>query len=398
MTAMIDIPIVLLTGFLGSGKTTLLNAVLRYPGFGGTVVLVNEFGQIGIDSDLLPSPEAGLILASNGCICCEAAADLGASLDDVVARLAVGLIPLPRRLIIETTGLADPVPLVHKLLQISGGTYYDGPETGPVRFRLERVIATVDVVTGPVSLDAHLECLKQAALADTLVLTKTDLAADPASRRDADALRDGLAALNPAARIVDRNAPGFQIGVLFSGYPYASAMLGGDAKAWLAAEAFSARRSHAENSEASTDSGIGIRSRCFQWDEPVSRAALQAFLDRLCFRFGVKLLRLKGILALDDDPERPAVVHGVRWTASPIERLDRWPEGERISRLVMITDGVPRTALEPLVADLRKGVVPSRSDALSAALAGVLVFLIAAAAICLALYGLGADRLLADFH
>lgn len=395
---MMEIPIVLLTGFLGSGKTTLLNEVLRHPGFADTVVLVNEFGQIGLDSDLLPSPEAGLILASNGCICCQAAADLGASLDDIVARIAVGIVPPPRRLIIETTGLADPVPLVHKLLQISGGVYYDGPETGPVRFSQVRVIATVDVVTGQVSLDAHLECLKQAALADTLVLTKTDLVADPASRRDANALRDALAALNPAACFVERHSPDFRIGVLFSGYRHATALLSADAKAWLAAEAFSPQRSHAEEGEESGNDGVGIDCHCFQWDAPVSRAAVQAFLDRICFRFGIKLLRLKGILALDDDPERPAVVHAVRWTASPIELLDRWPEGERISRLVMITDGVPRTALEPLVADLRAGVVRSQSDVLSAAAAGLLVFLIAAAAISLALYGLGADRLLADFH
>jgi G3E family GTPase len=395
---MIDIPIVLLTGFLGSGKTTLLNEILRHPGFAGTVVLVNEFGQIGIDSDLLPSPEAGLIIASNGCICCQAAADLSASLDDIVARLAIGLIPSPPRLIIETTGLADPVPLVHKLLQISDGIYYDGPETGPVRFSLERVITTVDVVTAQVSLDAHLECLKQAVLADTLVLTKTDLLADPVSRCDADALRDALSLLNPAACVVDRNAPHFQIGTLFSGHRYAAALLGADAKAWLAGEALSPQRPHGEKAGNIGDDSAGIRSHCFQWDEPVSRAAVQDFLNRISFRLGIKLLRLKGILALDDNPEQPAVIHAVRWTASPIDRLERWPEGERISRLVVIADGIPRADLDPLVADLRAGVVPSPWDVLSAAATGLLVFLIAAAAIGLTLYGLGANRLLAGTH
>jgi G3E family GTPase len=388
-----DIFIVLLTGFLGSGKTTLLNEALRHPALADTVVLVNEFGEIGIDNDLLKGSEAGLIVASNGCICCQAAADLIDSLDDIVARMATGMIPVPQRLIIETTGLADPVPLVHQLLKLCDRMYYDSPETGPVRFTLGRVITTVDTITGQFSLETRLECLKQAALADTLVLTKTDLPADPLSRREFDELKAELAAINPAACIVDRSSPGFSIGALFSDDGYDPDVLGPEASGWLAAEAFLPERGH-DSAESLVGAHEGaIQSHCFRWTGPVRHAELQLFLERICFKFGVKLLRLKGIVAMEGEPDRPVAVHVVRWTASPIARLDRWPSEDRSSCLVLITEGLSRSELEPLVEEMQEPAAGLHTEILTGAGIGLLIFAIVAGIIGLALHWLEAHHL-----
>jgi G3E family GTPase len=384
---------VLLTGFLGSGKTTLLNEALRHPAFSDSIVLVNEFGEIAIDDDLLKGAETGLIVASNGCICCQAAADLVDSLDDIVARMATGQIPAPQRLIIETTGLADPVPLVHQLLKLCDCVYYDSAQTGPVRFSLGRVITTVDTITGQFSLQTRLECLKQAALADTLVLTKIDLLADPLSQRELEELKAELAAVNPGARIIERNSPAFQIGTLFSGFAYEPAVLGSEASGWLAAEAFLPQRGHEEVKRGVGTHEGAIQSHSFRWEGAVSYAALQLFLERLCFKFGVKLLRLKGIVGLEDQPNRPSAVHVVRWTASPIAQLDRWPSEDRSSRLVLITEGISRSDLEPLVEELQNPDPGLHTEILAGAAIGLLIFAVAAGVIGLALHWLGAHRL-----
>ena len=356
-------------------------------------MLVNEFGEVAIDDDLLKGPETGLIVASNGCICCQAAADLTDSLDDIVARMATGIIHAPRRLIIETTGLADPVPLVHQLLKRCDRVYYDSPETGPIRFTLGRVITTVDAVTGQLSLATRLECLKQTVLADTLVLTKTDLLVDPVSRREAEELKAELAAINPGARVIERNSTAFRIGTLFSGFAYDPALLSSEAVGWLAAEAFMPEREHKDVSgEAGAHEGA-IQSHCFRWEGPVRHAALALFLERICFQFGVKLLRLKGIVAMDEQPDRPATIHAVRWTASPIVLFDRWPSADRSSRLVVITEGVSRSDIAPLILDLQKPDIDPRTEILAGVAIGLLIFAIAAGVISLALYRLGADRL-----
>src|SRR5256714_2632458 len=179
------LPVSVITGFLGSGKTTLLSHLLRDPAFERTAVIINEFGAVGLDHLLVESSDEQILMLEGGCVCCTGRGDLVRRAADLLARRAAGTVTPFERIVIETTGLADPAPIVHALM-----TDRDIADA----LRLESVIATVDAVAGATTLDAHPESVKQAALADCIVLTKTDLS-DPA----ASGLAERLRALNPGA-------------------------------------------------------------------------------------------------------------------------------------------------------------------------------------------------------
>ena len=311
-------PVTLLTGFLGAGKTTLLNRLVRHPGMAGTAVLVNEFGEIGIDHLLVDTLDDSAVLLPSGCLCCAVRGDLARALRDLLPRVQAGEV---RRVVVETTGIADPVPLVHTLM---------GDVSVALRYRLDGVVTVVDAVLGLATLDAHDEAVRQVALADRIVLSKTDMAGD------ATALRARLAALNPAAPVIEA--------VLGEVAPEAlldCGLFGAEGKVaavgeWLRAEAYGAAGQH---------SG-GIESFCLTFDQPLHWQGIGTCLEMLIGTRGEALLRVKGILNLVGQ-ERPVVINGVQHLFHSPMLLPAWPEGDpRTSRIVFITRGLDRATIE----------------------------------------------------
>lgn len=364
------IPVILLSGFLGSGKTTLLNEMLQCPEFDETVLLINEFGDIPIDQDLVPDDDDALMIASSGCICCEARSELSESLNDLICRMLTEEMPTPKRLIIETTGLADPAPVIAELLRLGEKPLFQNRTLGTISFSLHSVVTLVNAVTGDIDIDNHLEAFKQVTLADTVLITKTDLIGDPASRIDLVRLKERLVALNPSCRLLDKHE-NFQPPMLLEGPSYDIAQLGEDGAAWLQAEAFADEAAHADHVHDPNRHDDRIHSLNFEFDEQVTRRALDVFLKHVSRDLGGHLLRMKGIIGLEDDEARPAIIHAVRWHQTSLASLDGWPKGERRSRLVLIVqDDVDDTARR-LVSDLKSGIVRSETMRWSSAIAAI---------------------------
>jgi G3E family GTPase len=332
-------PLTILTGFLGAGKTTLLNRLLRDPALADTVVIVNEFGEIGLDHLLVEAVEDDMILLSAGCLCCTVRGDLVSTLEDLLRKRDNGRIAPFRRVVMETTGLADPAPIL--------GAVLHHPYLA-MRYAVGSVVAVVDAVHGLRTLDAHEEAVKQAAVADRIVLAKTDLAGAGALH----ALRERLRALNPGALI----CPADQVSAadLLDG-PFDLDGKTGDVRAWLQAEAAEAAmaRPHAHGHDGHHRHDVNrhdarIRAVCLSHEEPIPRAALDLFLDLLRSAHGPKLLRLKGLVALEEDPERPVVIHGVQHVIHVPAVLPRWPDSDRRSRIVLIVKDLDQSFVERL--------------------------------------------------
>src|SRR5947208_6531446 len=310
---MTALPVSVITGFLGSGKTTLLSHLLRDPACERTAVIINEFGAVGLDHLLVESSDEQILTLEGGCVCCTVRGDLVRTAADLLARRAAGAITPFERIVIETTGLADPAPIVHALM-----TDRDIADA----LRLEAVIATVDAVTGAATLDRHPESVKQTALADCIVVTKTDLA-DPA----ANGLAARLQALNPGA-------------------PKLTAVHGAvDARRLFDGRA----RYDATLYQAQAHRHGGIDTFCLRREKPLHAVTLSLFLQVIAEHCGARLLRLKGLVDVVESPGRPAVIHGVQHVFHPPAWLDAWPSEDRSTRIVVISQGLEAQWLRDLL-------------------------------------------------
>jgi G3E family GTPase len=339
------LPLTVITGFLGAGKTTLINRLLKDPALADTVVIVNEFGEIGLDHLLMETLEDGMVLMQSGCLCCTIRGDLVNTLEGLLRKRDNGRITPFRRVIIETTGLADPAPI----LQIVMAHPYLG-----LRYNLEGVVTLVDAVNGMATLDSQPEAVKQAAVADRLVLTKSEW-----EGADHKALLDRLRALNPAAPILDAGAA-TAADLLDCGL-YDPATKAPDVARWLRDEELLAalgRNAHrhadgtihndgAEENAAALARGqdlndvnrhdAAIRAHAFATDKAIAAESFALFQELLRSAHGPKLLRLKAIVKIAERPDNPAIIHGVQHVFHPPVILERWPDGDRRTRMVFIT-------------------------------------------------------------
>ena len=323
-------PVSMITGFLGSGKTTLINALLKHPGMTETAVLVNEFGRIGLDHLLVEALDDDVVLMDSGCLCCTIRDDLSSTLRSLFARRAAGEVPDFRRVLIETTGLADPAPILHTLLTDPGVL-----EHGVV----DGVVTTVDAVNGTRQLATHPESVKQAAVADRLLITKTDIA--PAG--EVADLRERLARINAGASIEQASHGDIGPRALFDVGPFDPAARHPDVGRWLGEQReASAHRAHHHDVNRHDER---IRAISLAVDEPVEIYPFVRWIEKLLESHGDRILRLKGVLNVVGD-DRPVVVHGVQHVFHPLHRLSSWPDADRRSRLVLIVTDLDTATIE----------------------------------------------------
>jgi len=347
-------PITVITGFLGSGKTTLLSKLLRHPGMDKAAVIINEFGEVGLDHELVEMSKEEPILMESGCLCCTLRTDLVETLHDLFGRRARGEVPEFDRVVIETTGLADPAPIVHTLIA--------DPLIGRC-FHLDSVVATVDAATGGQTLDAHEESVRQAAIADRLLVTKTDIATPEAVSR----LDERLNAINPGADRFKVIEGEIEPKYLFGAGLYDPQTKSADVQGWLNEAAYAdeheSEHDHHHHHDHDHDHGHdhhghdhhhhhdhhdGIHAFCIYKDEALSWENWVGFLQSLIDARGPDMLRIKGILNVEGI-DQPVAVHGVQHVFHPPAILEEWPSDDRRSRLVFIAKDVPEQVIKTML-------------------------------------------------
>lgn len=335
-------PVTVITGFLGSGKTTLLNHLLSNPDMEDTAVVINEFGEISLDHLLVETSIENTLVLQSGCICCTVRGDLVDTLTDLLAKRDQKLVPAFSRVAIETTGIADPAPILQTLAT--------NPLLAPL-FYIRAVVTTVDAVNGLDQLDSFAEAVKQAALADIITLTKTDLAYPNTVER----LKKRLHKINPSASILDVVNGAISAQQLFEHAPIDPKVVPEQLDRWLALEKFDkhdhdhrpehyhAGRDHTHHNDLNRH-GDDIQAFSVVIEESITWSGLESWLASLLSLRGKDLLRIKGILNVIDQPG-PVVVHAVQHLLHPIARLRRWPSEDHRSKIVFITRNIPSAAL-----------------------------------------------------
>ena len=345
------IPLTVITGFLGAGKTTLLNRLVKDATLSDTALIINEFGDVGIDHLLVKPISDGVVLLQSGCLCCTLRGDLVEALESLLRDLDNGRVSF-RRVMLETTGLADPAPV----LQTAMAHPYL-----VMRFRLDGVITLVDAVNGQATLDANEEAVKQVAFADRLVLTKTDLLAPQDRAAARQALTERLRALNPAAPILDANAGEAPATALLNAGLYDPERKSADVRRWLAHEAYLAagephdhRHDHHHHDDRRhhhhdpNRHDARVRAFSLATDQAIPAGTVDMFLDLLRSVHGPNLLRVKGVVQLAESPDSPLVIHGVQHVFHPPARLDAWPDEDRRTRLVFIVRDIDPSEIQGL--------------------------------------------------
>ncbi len=330
------VPTVVLTGFLGAGKTSLLNTLLKDPMLANACVVINEFGEIGIDHLLVEKSDDNIVELAAGCLCCTIRGDLINTLSDLIARRDAGTIKAFDRIIIETTGLADPAPVLHALMR---------DELLLRRLRLEGVITVVDGVNGWATLDAHPEALKQVAVADRIVLTKLDLLSGLEGEDKMFAIIGRLRELNPTARLLTTHRGEASAERLFTMGLFDATTKTANVQAWMNDEAL-LRDGHHHHDVSRHDAHI--RSFALREVNAISPQGLELFFELLANFHGANLLRMKGLIKTSDDPTRPLAVHGVQHVFHPPVRLASWPDGVEETRLVFIVKDIAKAEIENL--------------------------------------------------
>lgn len=341
------IPVTILTGFLGSGKTTLLNAAFRDPAMTKTAVIINEFGEIGLDHALMEKASDDIILMASGCLCCTVRGELLETLDNLAYRREKGEIPNFRRILVETTGLADPAPILQGLIYDVGMME---------QFRIGPVVTMVDALHGLRTLDEHREAVKQVAVADRLILSKVDLAkpgtVDPLVKR--------LKLLNPGAPLFQAGRESVAPEKLFGGAGFELDDKISEVRDWIDQEAHAHPdhdHDHDHGHEHTHEHGHGqdandpnrhddrIQAYCYTFDKPLNFEDTMIWLEQLSGRYGENILRIKGLMNFAGR-EQPVAVHGVHYLQHPPVSLAKWPDDDRRSRLVFILRDLDRSAIE----------------------------------------------------
>jgi G3E family GTPase len=339
------LPVSLITGFLGSGKTTVINGLLRHRTIEPTAIIVNEFGEVGIDHDLVESSTDDTVLLRGGCLCCGVRGDLAETLADLFFRRERGAIPTFTRVLIESSGLADPAPILQTLIAERAIAH---------RYRLESVVATVDALNGTATLASRHEAVKQVSISDRVILTKTDLA--PA--RTERSVRARLGRLNPAAPILNAVDGAITPGEIFDGGLYDPRARSADVLGWLRDEAYAANHDHRDHPVRSRH-GDDTRALCLRSDTPVGLGELEEWLKGLLARLGAQVYRIKGIVNVAG-LDGPAVIHGVHHVLHAPVVLSCWPSPDRRTRIVFITRNVDEGEIDREFATLCARGSPAR--------------------------------------
>jgi G3E family GTPase len=348
------IPVSILTGFLGAGKSTLLNKLLKDSAMQDTAIIINEFGDVSIDHLLVETASEGVIELSDGCVCCTVRGDLIDTLAELMDRIQTKRLKPLKRVVIETTGLADPAPVMQSII---------GNPVIAQSFELNGLITVVDAVNGAQTLREHIEALKQVAVADRLILTKKTLASEG---QLADLMAE-LKAINSRATIEDGDSDDWSADALLENGLYNVGSKSADVARWLGAEDYHHHAHHHEHNKHQCDEncthdhhhhdqsanrhGDAIKAFSIIHDQPIAPMAIDMFVDILRSAHASKILRMKAIVQLSDDPSRPLVLHGVQNIFHRPERLAQWPEGaKRETRLVLITKDMPEMFVKDLFA------------------------------------------------